>query len=400
MPKSFYTAPADITPGIQMLTRGIESYGDYRREQAKEQKNIELRREATEVIQRGNPDEIAEFVGKNPEAKQVYADIVGVENQIMLDQSKRWLINQEDPGQIHINAAEQAIAEGRDPSGNIEMARAVMGQETREQARKMHENVLAMLDPTAYKQYKGMKGELAGKDTANIKDWKYYRELQKKDPEMATLFAKQIGIKDDKPDIKPTTAMRNFKKYMEMPEGEDKQNFAKIIGIDPKETVANQMKKAEKADELSGEVENANMTIELADNLLSNDDYLNAVAGVSGVLPSIPGTTKKDAMVAFDQLKNSLTLDNLSKMSGVLSDSDIKILRSAGAGMEEGMSKPALERRLKQIKKILSGKKTSIEKKIGKLTTKLEDNEITQEEYNKLPSGATYQYGGKTYRKQ
>lgn len=248
------------------------------------------------------------------------------------------------------------------------------------------------------------------KPTANIQDYEYYRELLKTSPEEAQKFALQVGITDrPEREIKPTVAMQNFEKYKAMPDGPEKSAFGRMIGIDPKKTAAAQAKEIERQEGLVEEIDNAETTIGMADSLLGNQGYIDAITGFRGATPfSVPGGTGFDAMVAFDQLKNSLTLDNLSKMSGVLSDSDIKILRSAGAGLEPGMSEEAMRRRLNKVIEILNKKVT---KNKAKITPEAETIEPTtagvgnepvvksQEQYDSLPSGAIFIEDGKKYRK-
>ncbi len=206
-----------------------------------------------------------------------------------------------------------------------------------------------------------------GTGTANIQDFKFYQQLKKTNPEAAVNFARQAGISEkQQKELKPTTAQQNFEIYQAMPEGPAKQQFGTVIGIKPKETPAQAFKRQEKTEEIQTEITGAKQTIGLADQILNTENFLSKITGITGKLPSIPGGVGFDADVVFNQLKNSLTLDNLSKMSGVLSDSDIKILQSAGAGLEFGMSETAMKNRLNTIKKILNNKIKRQEKKISK----------------------------------
>ena len=104
------------------------------------------------------------------------------------------------------------------------------------------------------------------------------------------------------------------------------------------------------------------------DNLTNSDDYMKAISGVRGKLPPVPGTPGFDAEVAFNQLRDSLTLENLDKMSGVLTDRDIQLLSSAASGLEFGMSRKALEARISIIKSVLEDQSTVAQDKLKGMT--------------------------------
>lgn len=91
------------------------------------------------------------------------------------------------------------------------------------------------------------------------------------------------------------------------------------------ETVDAKAKQDEKAMQV------ADSTKRLVSELLSNEDGLrSAVGAVDEFLPTFSDNTR-DAEAALDDLRNLLTVDNLGLMSGVLSESDIKILQSVGS---------------------------------------------------------------------
>jgi hypothetical protein len=106
-----------------------------------------------------------------------------------------------------------------------------------------------------------------------------------------------------------------------------------------------------------------------ADAILNNEDFISSLTGTRGMLPAVPGTTGFDAEVAFDRLKNTLTLGNLDKMSGVLSESDIKILRSAAGGLEAGMSEQSFRDRLQEIRSVFDSKTKEEREKLRKMMT-------------------------------
>lgn len=106
-------------------------------------------------------------------------------------------------------------------------------------------------------------------------------------------------------------------------------NQAKLTKAEADARVA-ETKAAEAEKKQAGEDSTSNDIVTLADGLLSKPETVRSVYGTTdGVLPSILPTTV-DAEADLRRLVNMLTLENTSKMSGVLSESDIKILASAG----------------------------------------------------------------------
>jgi hypothetical protein len=115
-------------------------------------------------------------------------------------------------------------------------------------------------------------------------------------------------------------------------------------------------------------ITSAQSVIAQIDNLTTSDGYMGALAGVRGKLTPIPGTPGFDAEVAFNQFKDSLTLENLDKMTGVLTDRDIQLLSSAASGLELGMSRKALEARMSIIRSVLKDQSTVAQDKLEGMT--------------------------------
>lgn len=191
------------------------------------------------------------------------------------------------------------------------------------------------------------------KTTANVKDFNHYRELKAKDPEAAEQFALLSGItKKEEATVKPTTAMQNFDKWQAMPEGESKNAFAKVIGITPKETVKSARAKIERVESKKQEIENANLMKEKVNEFLANEDFIGSVTGMTSRLPAVfEGSV--DAEAAFDSLKDALTMENLDKMSGVLTDKDIQLLANAASALRYGMSEGRLKVEMNKILKAM-----------------------------------------------
>lgn len=110
----------------------------------------------------------------------------------------------------------------------------------------------------------------------------------------------------------------------------------------------------------------ANSAIATVDSLLAfGDDTLNNVAGSLDALFPTFGQKAVDFEEELKQLESQLTMANLDKMVGVLSDTDIKVLRQAAGNLSLKQSAPRLKGRIETIKKVLNENKAIIAEKFG-----------------------------------
>lgn len=72
--------------------------------------------------------------------------------------------------------------------------------------------------------------------------------------------------------------------------------------------------------------------LRLVDELLADKDAIYSAAGPFDAMTPTFFSDAKDAEIKLDTLANILTAENLDMMKGILSDTDIKILRSIQAG--------------------------------------------------------------------
>lgn len=80
--------------------------------------------------------------------------------------------------------------------------------------------------------------------------------------------------------------------------------------------------------------------------------------GFSSLAPALPGTKRFLFEKKFDNLKGLLTLENLGLMTGVLSDTDIKIIQDASTALDIGLGDEAFEAELQSIADALNRKIT------------------------------------------
>lgn len=101
----------------------------------------------------------------------------------------------------------------------------------------------------------------------------------------------------------------------------------------------------------------ATRTLDLVDRLLESES-LGRISGAETAVPlvgSIQAATARDELNDLKALGNLLTMGNLGRMTGVLSESDIRLISNAASGMEIGdsgtpISETALRRNLRDIR--------------------------------------------------
>lgn len=396
-------------PGFQAFDRALDTRLGFEREKAAAGAEKQLHEQAAQVFKTGTDEEMAEFMIKNPSLAQdmnkADAFLSDRTKQNAIDSAWDVVTGKKPPSAAYIERAQMVQKEGGDPNRTLTIAEE--SQKNPDVGLRDAKVTLLRLDRDAYTAYKeDVSGgaDDAGKGTANIKDWRHYRKLLAESPEQASQFARQVGITETaEPELKPTVPMQNLDRWRSMPEGAEKRAFATMIGISPKDTPEEARKKLAASAAIQTELNTADETLASIDTLLNTEGYIDSLTGVRGATPfSVPGGVGYDANVAFEQFKDSLTLENMSKMTGILSDSDIKILRSAAAGLTAGMSKKAFIRKLEEIKARIIKKAKGTRARAGTPAQEPSGETptiVSQADYDNLPSGTIFIEDGQKYRK-
>jgi hypothetical protein len=87
---------------------------------------------------------------------------------------------------------------------------------------------------------------------------------------------------------------------------------------------------------------------ELANNLRNRPGLSGAVGPIQGRMP-VFNEAKADARADLKELGNLLTMANLGRMTGVLSESDIRLIASAASGLDETASDARAIEKLNEI---------------------------------------------------
>lgn len=108
-------------------------------------------------------------------------------------------------------------------------------------------------------------------------------------------------------------------------------------------------------------VQTTQTALQRVDDLI-NSPGLSTAVGVKGLFGGIlggwviPGTEASNFVADLDSLKAMLTIENMGIMKGVLSDSDMKIIKDASTNLNRGMSETKFKKELERIKNILKEK--------------------------------------------
>jgi hypothetical protein len=357
MANQFYVSPlggANPLHGLGMIAQGLDRRKEEEERQAQKVRMQELGAEAMRLYGEGTPDEIAKFSIQNPEMGQLLSQQIGFKNEATQENMRKGMesiLAGGNPEQILTERIQMVESQGGDASQTRnELAQY---QANPEGYLEKVERSYAFAFPQQYNAYAKTKTG-GSKPTANIQDFQYYEELKKTSPEAAEQFARQVGI-TEKPTgtVKETTAMQNFNTWSAMPEGAEKDAFAQLVGIKPKANPKEERVKAEEIDLLQSKVQSAQDTVGTIDEIL-NDESLSDMVGLPSAFPTLPGSYVANLEAKVEQFRNQLTLENLDKMSGVLTDRDIQVLASAASGLETTMSPDAFKRQLNKIKSTLN----------------------------------------------
>ena len=388
MANPFTVQPLGGLRSVQNIQNGMAGIAQNYRAGQQEDQQKALMGQAQEVLGRGDPQEIAAFSLQNPDiGKQIQSSVKfkSDETRMNMMQGMQQIIAGGNPEQVLNQRAQFVESQGGDATQTrqeIERFRAdpegYVGQV---------ESSYALMDPEGYTAYRKAtsEGGMGGPTPAAIRVFEANAKaagLEPGTPEYIRAAQIELGLQPragisaqeriaGDPSLSTQVAASGAQQAGASEGARLNAQLATKPAIEGAVTTArvtaegqarSTNPEAQKAIQM--EITSARDTIAQIDNLTSNDDYLKAISGIRGKLTPIPGTPGFDAEVAFNQFKDSLTLENLGKMSGVLTDRDIQLLSSAASGLALGMSREALESRLSTIRSVLQSKSESARGKL------------------------------------
>lgn len=400
MASPFFIQPASFGQGLQSLAGSVQQFGQQQKQEQAAQQEAERQQAAqqalTEAVQSGDPAAMRNVITQFPEVAERATQAFGFTN----DQSeaaareayRRALSDPENAAQHIQQGIQQVSSVGGRPSM---MTRDFqMLQENPEAALKSIRSGYAAL--ASDQEYDAMFGGQGGSGpqfgTVNPRDWTgesmakfektgnwgdLVRYESKRnvdiggvphvfDPSIGGYVpASRSGAPGGQPGAEPDVITAEDVAGSEATIAGATARAKQDVKADSPEE---RRRSREAVESVRSELSNAQDTLQQIENLTGNREYIDALTGLSGKTPAVPGSTKYDAKVAFDQFRDTLTLENLGKMSGVLSETDIKILSSAAGGIEPGMSEEAFTDRMDTIRSVLKGKSERAQRKLQEMT--------------------------------
>lgn len=411
----FYVKPVDITPGVGMLAGAIRSRGEFEREKAKKEGLRQKLMEGFSLSETGSPDEVAEFMAANPEVSQQLKETIGFKNEEterrLLEAAKKAYTGEIDPLEAAVSHGESLIQEGADPSNTIEWAKEAA--KSPEMGREEAGRIWASIDSSGFTAFKKATTAPEVKDT-RTKEMKNYD------------FAKEQGYEGSFADYtkgKPVGKwqpwgygqMRNTEtgelKDVQTPprRGETIRSLPgggfEIIRGDGKGKTQKFTEVQAKTGGFANRVEASNKIAgDLEDTL--GFDATSISEAIKGAVPGFGNILSSEDRQVYNQAKLDFITAVLRLESGAaiapkeFEKEDKKYFPQPGDKPKVIANKrKARERQFRILKGGSGGAYEAMRSQIDE-PADTATGEMTQEQYSKLPSGATYTYGGKTYRKK
>jgi len=405
MANPFTVQPLGGIQGINQINQGMQNISNTSQANQAEEQRRAVMSQAQDVLSRGDPQEIAQFSLQNPDIGRQIQGSVQFKNDATrqnMMQGMQQIIAGGNPEQILNQRAQFVESQGGDATQTrqeIEVLRA-----DPEGYIRQVENSYALMDPEGFTAFREARGGPGGPDFGKVQPGDFtpaslqtygqsgdFNDLVRYESSKSVNIGGVPHVFDPSRGqfvpasvsgggmSSPVTAQTVAGSEATIAGATEGARLGAQLQIKPaveaavttaRATAQNQAAAASPEAQQAERVKiaNADDTISQVDNLIGNDDFLNSLTGVRGKLIPIPGTPGFDADVAFNQFKDSLTLENLSKMTGILTDRDIQLLSSAASGLERGMSRTAMDSRLKTIRGVLSGKSADARAKLEKMT--------------------------------
>lgn len=216
---------------IDNFGQGLSQMRERQNQEQMMQQQQDALNQAAQLYSTGTPDEIAQFSIQNPQAGELLSKQLAFKSdatrQNMMDSMQQILLDPSQTESVLTNRIKMIQEQGGDPSQT--MAELEQFRANPEGYEQKVERAYAMMDPKGYSAYRSSMPQQASKEfqykdgvvfdpntgevkktefykqggsgqggeqsTSNMKDFQFYQELKKSNPEMAEEFAVKAGIK-------------------------------------------------------------------------------------------------------------------------------------------------------------------------------------------------------------
>jgi hypothetical protein len=375
----FYVGPADYSRGLDNLTQAAESNRNQKRMQEQADYQANAKQAVIQAVRSGDPSVIRDVSIQYPEfadtAKQAFGFTNAATEKVARETYRRVLSDPANAFQIMSAGADEVERLGgrpkmmrsdarmflENPEGalqNVKMGFAAIASEQEYES-------LSANSGASPKFGNVQPGDFTPPSLQKYSQTGDYRDLERYES------AKSVNIGGVPHVFDP--AFGGYRPASVSSGGAPVNATAQSVGASEGEiaaavdTAKAEVKTPKDLKDIRMNIDTSEEVSRQTDSLLNNQGYISSITGINGKLPKIPGSEGFDAQIAFEQLKNTLTLGNLDKMSGVLSETDIKILSSAASGLELGMSESALKDRLGIISRVFKSKTIEERRKLEEI---------------------------------
>ena len=322
----------DVLSGQQGINRGFANLGGAAvglRQQNEQSKLMEQQQQRMQegvakyqqAIQSNDISAISNLMLEYPELQQVAESAYGFTNdqtkKIATDSYTQAFLNPDQAPQILAQGAASIEQAGGQPIITLQDAESLQGLSPDEVRNKIGVGI-ASINPELGKQLLGQTA-------------KPMTEYQKVQTDLRRLENQEKGLD------------RQIKREQNELKKQELQ-----LKLDETRSQKEQSKEVDQT-RITDAVQDAKIKQQTIDDLLANDDYISSLSGYSGRLPALTDAGL-EAEAFLDNIKNSMTIENLGVMSGPLTDKDIQIIASASSRLRAGMSEKVLKEELNKIK--------------------------------------------------
>lgn len=329
----FFVRPADYSQAFGNLSQGLSNLQQQQQLKAQQSQQQQMTTDIQDAVNSGDLNRIADMSIQYPEMAQNIKNAVGFKNEATEENFKntafKILSDPENTEKYLVERAEVVKQQGGDPSQTLKEIEAFKANPQR--FLQTTEGVAASMYGQDYKNWY---------DSMNRTDPNAPKPMTEYQSEMVRQKDAEMGIrKAELENKKLESQLKRETDQLKRQEVEQKIASNKVKQSEAK--VADQQR-------ISDGIYTAEQNKASISDLLKNDDYIDSLTGYTGRAPALTDTGV-EAQAYLDNIKNSMTIDNLKVMSGPLTDKDIQIIASASSRLREGMSKKALQSELMKI---------------------------------------------------
>jgi hypothetical protein len=382
---NFDVQPFSVLPGLNAINQGV---GAMRARQKEEKSLVEqkmMSQGLANAIQSQDPDAVFQFVANNPGSMDMATKMTGFANEAtknsMVNTARRILMGGADPGEAMVDHVSTVMNEGGDPTQSEIVARESI--QNPEYGRKQAEMALALYDPEGYKAYKetvpqapeytnvtetadgqmaginkatgqfevipsggidfsdedtteanavipqalveGLSEQVAAKGSAAFESaggGKDGIEAFLKVVDKATEQEQKVLMPKLLKDSFPNASEAEFREI------EAAATSGKTVesGLNVARKVRSEQRRLKKAKGFQ------DRAVQLLDKIIASDQVGDVTGSLEGAYDIRFSDAEAELIADIDEAQNILTADNMDLMTGVLSESDIKLLKNLSSG--------------------------------------------------------------------